>query len=100
MPYILSPKMLNFTIMKNNYRLEMINPFYINNLSLLCHSSVFFIISLSKAVYLRSLGGMCECNIYGFVFNTHTHIHTHSWLLLLLLFICTMEPAKLNTCLQ
>ena len=50
----------------------MINPFYSNNLSLLCHSSVFFIISLSKAVYLRSFGGMFESNIFGFVSNTHT----------------------------
>ena len=60
----------------------MINPFYSNNLSLLCHNSVFFVVSSSKAVYLRSFGEMCECNIFGFVFNTriHTHIHTHYWL--------------------
>ena len=56
----------------------MIKPFYSNNLSFLSHTSVFFIISLSKAVYLSSLGGMWECNIYGFVVITHTH--THSWL--------------------
>ena len=58
---------------KKNYRLEMINPFYSNNLSLLYHSSVFFIISLSEAVYSHSFGGMCECNIFGFVSNTHTY---------------------------
>ena len=45
------------------------NPFYSNYLSLLSHSSVFFIISLSKAVYFPSFGAMCECNIFGFVFN-------------------------------
>ena len=53
----------------------MINLFYSNNRSLLCHSSVFFIISLSKAVYLGSFGGMCECNIFAFVLNTHTYTH-------------------------
>ena len=61
---------------KNNYRLEMINPIYSNNLSLSYHTSVFFIISLSEAVHLRFFGGMYECNIFGFAFNTH--IHTHS----------------------
>ena len=54
----------------------MINPIYSNNLSLSYHTSVFFIISLSEAVYLRFFGGMCECNIFGFAFKTH--IHTHS----------------------
>ena len=87
MPYIQSPKNAHLHHYKNNYRLEMFNPFYINNLSLLCHSSVFFIISLSKAVYLRSFGGMCECNIYGFVFNTYTHTHIHSWLFKLIIAI-------------
>ena len=54
----------------------MINPIYSNNLSLSYHTSVFFIISLSEAVYSRFFGGMCECNIFGFAFKTH--IHTHS----------------------
>ena len=54
----------------------MINPIYSNNLSLSYHTSVFFIISLSEAVYLHFFGGMCEYNIFGFVFKIH--IHTHS----------------------
>ena len=33
------------------------------------------ITSISEAIYLHSCGGMCECNIFGFVFNTHTHTH-------------------------
>ena len=36
----------------------MVYPFYSNNLSLLYHSSVFFIISLKEAVYLCSFGGI------------------------------------------
>ena len=37
---------------------------------------MFFIISLSEAIYLRSFCGMCECNIqvFDFVFNIHKHI--------------------------
>ena len=73
MQYIQSPKNTNLNHCKNRYRLEMINPFYSNNLSLLYHSSVFYIISLSEAVHLRSFGGMFECNIFVFVFNTHTY---------------------------
>ena len=73
MPLIQSPKNADLYHCKNIYRLEMINPFYSNSLSLLCHSSVFFIMSLSEAAYLCSFGGMCECNIY-----THTHTHTHT----------------------
>ena len=56
----------------------MITPIYSSNLSLSYHTSVFFIISLSEAVYLSFFGGMYECNIFGFAFKTH--IHTHSWL--------------------
>ena len=54
----------------------MINPIYSNNLSLSYHTSVFFILSLSEAVYLCFFGGICECNIFGFVFNTQIHTHT------------------------
>ena len=50
---------------KNNYRLKMINLFIITT-EVLYHSSVFFIISLSEAVYLRSFGGLCACNIFVF----------------------------------
>ena len=49
-----------------------------NNLCLLYHSFLFFIISLSEAVYLQSFSGMCESNIFDFGFNTHTH--TQTWL--------------------
>ena len=44
--------------------------FFSRNSSLLYHSFVFFIISLSEAVYLRSFDGMCD----GFVFDIHTHV--------------------------
>ena len=40
------------------------------------HSSVFFTFPLSEAVYLRSFGGMSECNIFSIVFNTHTYTDT------------------------
>ena len=40
------PKMLTLSIVKILTDFKLINPFYSNNLSLLCHSSVFFIISL------------------------------------------------------
>ena len=66
----------------------MINTFF--SKSLLYHSSVFFIISLSKAVYLCSLGEMFECNIFGFVFNTHTLGCASSSLL----FICMFYYVK------
>ena len=72
----------------------MINPFYSNNLSLLCHSSVFSIISLSKAVYLRSFSGMCECDIFGFVFNTHTHTLSLGCSSSSLLLICMFDYVK------
>ena len=71
----------------------MITPFYSNNLSLL-YSSVFFIISVSEGVYLRSFGGMCECNIFGFVFNTHTYTHTLGCSSSSLLFICMFYHVK------
>ena len=74
----------------------MINPMYSNNLSLLYHTSVFFIISLSEAVYLRFFGGMCECNIhvFGFVFKTHIHTHTLGCTSSSLLFICMFYYVK------
>ena len=64
----------------------MINPIYSNNLSLSYHTSVFFIISLSEAVYLGFFGGMCEYNIFGFAFKTHTLGCTSSSLLLISMF--------------
>ena len=54
----------------------MISPFHSKNVSLLYHSSVFFIFPLSEAVYLRSFGGMSECNIFSIVFNTHIYTDT------------------------
>ena len=94
MPWIQSPKNAHLYHCKNNYRHEMINPFYSNNLSLLCHSSVFFVVSSSKAVYLRSFGEMCECNIFGFVFNIHTYTHIIGCSSSSLLFICMLYYVK------
>ena len=72
---IQSPKNAHIYHCRNDYRLEMINPFYSNNLSLLYHTSVFSIISWSEAVYWRFL---LECvnAIYLILYLTHTHTHT------------------------
>ena len=70
----------------------MINPFYSNKLSLSYHTSLFFI---SEAVYLRFFGGMCECNIFNFVFKTH--ILTHGCTSSSLLFICMFYYVKHET---
>ena len=48
-----------------------IDNFFSNNLSLFYHSPVFFIISLSKALYLRSFDGIYVLYL--------THKHTHSY---------------------
>ena len=85
-------KTLTFAIVKNNYRFEMINAFYSN--SLLYHSSVFFINSLSEAVYLCSFCGMCDCNIFIFVFNKHTYTHSLGCSSSSLLFICMLYHVK------
>ena len=65
----------------------MINPIYSNNLSLSYHTSVFFIISLSEAVYLRFLME-CVNAIYLVLYLTQTHTHTHSWLFKFIIAIC------------
>ena len=75
---------------KNNYRLVIINPFHSNNLSLFYHSSVFLIFPVSEAVFLRSFGGMSECNIFGIVFNTHTCTDT--------LFVAQVHHCFLHVC--
>ena len=57
-----------------------------NNLSLFYYSVVFFIISLSEAVYLCCFDWMCD----GFVFNTHTHICLFKFIIAMYMYVCIM----------
>ena len=69
-------KPLKLTIVKITTDLKWLIIFIEKFKFIIYHSSVFFIIPLSEAVYLRSFGGMSECNIFSIVFNTHTYTDT------------------------
>ena len=71
----------------------MINSIYSNNLSLSYHTSVFFILSLSEALYLRFLVE-CVNAIYLALHLKHTYTHTPGCTSSSLLFISMFYYVK------